>query len=87
MAINCDPSSLANAAICFQQCVPEGMQVALQNYLLAQILHQLNPSSPTDPVSLLKLATAQGNSFIQLDGIQEAVQSYLTCQIAAAAGA
>jgi hypothetical protein len=33
-----NPSALANAARCFMQCVPPGDQLAVQNYLLVQLL-------------------------------------------------
>jgi hypothetical protein len=32
--ISCDPSSLANAARCFDQCIPEGFQMAVRTSLL-----------------------------------------------------
>jgi hypothetical protein len=35
------PSDLANAATCFLQCIPPGEQLAVQNYLLCQLLNVL----------------------------------------------
>jgi len=35
--MNCDPKELANAARCFETCIPPGMQAAVQNYLLCQV--------------------------------------------------
>ena len=83
MAINCDPSSLANAARCFEQCIPPGGQLAVQTYLLAQIANSLNSAISTDPSAL---ATA-ASSYMRLTGFQLEVQAYLLCQIASASGA
>ena len=38
MAINCDPSSLANAARCFSSCIPVGEMQAVITYLLCQLV-------------------------------------------------
>lgn len=43
MSINCDPSELAKAASCFGNCIPAGLQPAVQTYLLCQ-LAQLSES-------------------------------------------
>jgi hypothetical protein len=86
VAINCDPSSLANAAACFQSCIPAGMQPAAQTYLLAQILNALTGAS-TDPKVILAAATTPGSSFLILEGVQQEAQAYLLCQIASASGA
>lgn len=37
MSINCDPSSLANAARCISSCIPQGAQAAVQNFLLCNL--------------------------------------------------
>lgn len=37
MSLNCDPKALADAARCFQSCIPAGMQAAVQNYILCHI--------------------------------------------------
>lgn len=84
--INCDPKALAAAAVCFDSCISPGAQLAVQSYLLAQILNQLNGAS-TDPKVILAAATASPNSFLQLEGVQQEVQAYLLCQIASASGA
>lgn len=86
MAINCDPNTLAGAAVCYDSCIPPGMQAAVQSYLLAQLLNALNGAS-TDPKVILAAATAYPNSFLQLEGMQQEVQAYLLCQLAAASGA
>lgn len=83
---SCDPKVLAAEAQCFVDCIPPGMQLAVTNYLLAQILNMQNPMAPTDPKAILALATAPGSNFMLLDGMQEAVQTYLTCAILTASG-
>jgi len=35
-----DPSTLANNARCFLDCIPQGEQLAVQNYLLCQIVNK-----------------------------------------------
>ena len=82
MAINCDPKALADAAKCFQSCIPAGMQPAVQTYLLAVIA-----GGSLDPKVLLAAATTPGKSFLVLEGVQQEVQAYLLCQIASASGA
>lgn len=50
MAISCDPSTLANAARCFDSCVPDGMQQALKTSLLCQYSNvPVGPPPPTNP--------------------------------------
>ena len=73
MAIDCDPSTLANDARCFQSCIPNEMQQAIQTYLLAVIAGE-----SLDPDTLLEKAKC----FKCLDGMQAEVQSYLLCAIA-----
>jgi hypothetical protein len=87
MAITCDPSQLANASVCFFECIPNNMQAAVQTYLLAYLLNQLTGTTSMDPKVLLAAATAQGNSYLILEGVQQEVQAYLLCQLATAAGA
>lgn len=82
MAINCDPSTLPNAARCFEQCIPPGDQQAVQTYLLAQIANSLAGTS-TDPQTLAGLSAP----FLRLKGIEQDVQLYLLCAIASASGA
>lgn len=78
MALDCDPSTLANAARCFDSCIPPGMQLAVQTYLLAQIANAAVGTS-TDPSVLAKAASG----FIApLSGMQLEAQVYLLCQLA-----
>lgn len=72
MAISCDPSALANAARCFDNCIPLGMQPAVQAYIMAVIL-----GKDGDIKSLLK----EAKCYQCLDGMQLAVQSYILCYI------
>lgn len=83
MAVNCDPSTLAANAVCFASCIPDGMQAAVQTYLLAQIAHTLDGTISTDPQVLLTNAAG----FTKVFGLEAAVQAYLLCQIATASGA
>jgi hypothetical protein len=87
MAITCDPSQLANASVCFANCIPPGQQAAVQTYLLAYLLNQLTGTTSMDPKVLLAAATAQGSSFLVCEGVQQEVQAYLLCQLATASGA
>lgn len=79
MAINCDPSTLANNATCFSSCIPMGDQLAVQTYLLAQIALNSGVTTTADPSALAALAA----SFMQTipQGMQLAVQNYLLCQL------
>ncbi len=74
MAVNCDPSSLANAATCFDSCIPAGAQLAVQTYLLALIA-----GGSMDPSTLANNARCFLDCIPQ--GEQLAVQNYLLCQI------
>lgn len=75
MAVNCDPSSLANAAKCFDSCIPPGEQLAVQTYLLAVIAGgSLDPSVLANAAKCFDTCIPQGE--------QLAVQNYLLCQIA-----
>lgn len=77
MAVNCDPSSLANAATCFFECVPDGMQKAIQTYLISQIANaQLGIS--TNPQDLMTLAAP----FQVTRGLEDQIIIYLLCQLA-----
>lgn len=33
----CDPGTLANASVCIDKCIPDGMKLAVMIYLLCQI--------------------------------------------------
>lgn len=39
MSISCDPSSLMQAAACFDKCIPPGQRLALKSYLLCQAVN------------------------------------------------
>lgn len=73
MPVSCQPNDLAQAAKCFE-CIPTGMQAAVQTYLLAQI-----NGGETDPQKLLTAAQAAG--YQKLRGSEAEVQNYLLCQI------
>lgn len=76
MAVNCDPASLANAATCFFECVPDGMHKAIQTYILAQIANsQLGLS--TNPQDLITAARA----YQVTRGLEDQIIIYLLCQL------
>jgi hypothetical protein len=76
MAVNCDPSSLANAATCFFECIPQGAQKAVQTYLLAQIANaQLGTT--TNPQQLVTLSAP----FQLARGMEDMIMIYLLCQL------
>lgn len=77
MALNCDPSSLANAATCFSCDIPIGEQAAVQSYLLAQIALNLGAISSADPSTLANAARC----FMSCGADTLAVQNYLLCLI------
>jgi hypothetical protein len=72
--VACDSNSLIDAAKCFQQCIPQGMQAAVQTMLLAKITgDQRTPS---------ELASAATCFFECIPpGEQMAVQNYLLCAL------
>ncbi len=45
MSFNCDPSTLANAARCVDQCVPKGFQEPIKTSLLCKIATAAGPDS------------------------------------------
>jgi len=74
MAVNCDPSSLADAAKCFDSCIPPGDQLAVQTYLLAVIAGvALDPSALANAARCFQQCIPKGE--------QLAVQNYLLCLI------
>jgi len=74
MAVQCDTNSLLDAAKCYQQCIPDGMQAAVQTMLMAAIVGDTR--SPSD------LASAARCFFSCIPkGEQVAVQNYLLCQL------
>ncbi len=71
-----DPATLVNLASCFDQCIPLGMQGAVQTYLLA-VLNGL----PTDKQGALDLVNA-ASCFSSCIPDQMAVQNYILAQMA-----
>lgn len=74
MAVDCSTDAVIDAAKCYEQCIPPGMQAAVQTMLLAKIAGDTR--SPSD---LANAATC----FLQCipPGEQLAVQNYLLCQL------
>lgn len=72
-----DPLVLAAQANCFMQCIPIGMQLAVQTYLLAVIA-----GLPTDSAGVQTLVN-NARCFTQCipPGDQLAVQNYILAQI------
>lgn len=64
MFVNCDPSELANAARCFESCIPAGMQPAVQNYLLCRL------------AQLIESGEALGATFINYGSLWADEQSH-----------
>lgn len=81
MAVNCDPSSLANAASCFSCFEPMGLQMPLQTYLLAQIALTLGAISSADPAVLASNPNVA--KFMQTIpiGLHLPVQNFLLCSL------
>ena len=76
MSVNCDPSSLANEARCFDRCIPPGMQPAVETYLLASIA-----GVGTDAASIRQLVN-DARCFARCGAGTNGVKTYLLCQIA-----
>jgi hypothetical protein len=75
MAINCDdPNEVLTGAKCFQRCVPPGMHMALQTFLLAVIA-----GGSLDPDVLMQQAANFKEKIPE--GMQADVQNSLLCQI------
>jgi hypothetical protein len=65
---------LANAARCFDSCIPPGEQLAVQTYLLLQISGlSLTPQQLADAARCFQQCIPKGE--------QLAVQNYLLCQL------
>jgi hypothetical protein len=79
MAINCDPSALANAASCFSCNIPPGDHLAVETYLLAQIALNLGAISNADPATLANDARCFESCIPP--GLQLAVQNFLLCTL------
>lgn len=74
MALNCDPSALANAATCFDKCISPGDQPAVETYLLSLIA-----GGSTDPATLFNNARCFHSCIPK--GEQLGVQTYLLAVI------
>lgn len=72
--VSCEPNDLMAAAKCFDSCMPPGMQLAIQTYLLAVIA-----GGSTDPNVLMQAAKCFDSCIPP--GMQLAIQNYLLCQI------
>lgn len=73
MPVSCEPADLAEGAKCIDQCVPPGMQTAIQTYLLA-IIAGVDP----DPATLVSAAKC----FACIPPMKQIeIQNYLLCQI------
>lgn len=70
-----DPSGLADAAKCFNHCIPVGDQLGVQTYLLALIagVDTTNPTAIADNAKCFNKCIAPGD--------QIGVQNYLLVQI------
>jgi hypothetical protein len=73
-AVDCSTDALIDAAKCFDQCIPPGMQMAVQTMLMASI------AGDTRSPSELAAAAACFQQCIP-PGEQLAVQNYLLCQL------
>lgn len=78
------PSVLANLAQCFNSCVPTGGQLAVSNYLLAQIWKANDPMADLTPNVLMEGARCF-NSCVP-DGMQLALANYLLYQVYVSGG-
>lgn len=78
------PSALANLAACFSSCVPDGAQLGVANYLLAQLLKATDPMADISPSALIAGA-ACFNSCIP-PGMHLAVMNYTLAKILDAGG-
>lgn len=73
MPISCDPNDLAQAAACFDKCIPPGDQLAVQTYLLAVIAGEsIDPNALMQKAACMKCIPK---------GMQLEVMLYLLCQI------
>jgi len=65
MATSCDPSSLANAARCFDSCIPEGAQRSVKTYLLCQFSNvAVGPGSHILTENSIIINAENGNQLI-----------------------
>jgi hypothetical protein len=82
VAISCDPTTLANAAQCFECAIPFGGHMAVQTMLLAQIRAALIPGASTDPGFIAN----EARCFECTGGNLSAMQVLLLCNIVTALG-
>lgn len=82
MAVSCDKSDLVAAAVCFA-CLAERELCAIRIYLLCATINGTTVNC--DPKSLLAAAVNAGYMDYSIKE-QFAVETYLTCQIAAGGG-
>lgn len=78
------PSALANLATCFNSCVPSGSQLAVTNYLLAQLWKANDAMADITPAALMEGAKCFQSCIP--DGMQLAVMNYTLAQILNAGG-
>jgi hypothetical protein len=66
MPVNCDPSSLANAARCFASCIPPGEFEAVKVYLICEFANKnVTPTMPAVPGNLdVADASVAGNTIL-----------------------
>src|SRR5215475_11298876 len=74
MALTCDPSALPNAARCFDSCIPPGMHLSVQTYLLAQIVLKAGGISSANPDALMAAAQCWESC---IGGNSMSVQNYM----------
>lgn len=73
MAIDCDPSALANAARCFDRCIPVGLQPRIQTMLLARIANL-----GLTPQQLISAVSTDG--WCCTSGFEQEIQNYALCK-------
>jgi len=71
------PSDIANAAVCFNSCIPPGMQMACVIYLLNQLL-----GANFTPQQIMDNVQQQGFDCCIPDGMKMSVILYLTWALA-----
>jgi hypothetical protein len=79
---DCTPQALATASQQFECCFPDGMHLAAQTYLLAQIRAALVPGASTDP----SVIANEARCFDCAYGNEPAMQTLLLCNIVTALG-
>jgi len=82
VAIDCSAQGLATASTQFECCVPDGMHMPMQTFLLAQIRAALIPGASTDPGFIAN----EARCFDCAAGNLGAMQTLLLCNIVTALG-